>query len=468
MMKKHEAVYERVRRRIEAGTVSAGERLPSIREEADASGASINTVVRAYERLADDGWIRARPRGGFFARSRTSIGKGLAAAPERFAVSARLAGERLDQAFERLVRTDSSFAIASPGPELFPRAQLERAFAELDRSWIEYADPAGDLGLRRRIALASESADGPTRPEDIVVANGATEALALVLSVVVGPGRAIAVEAPTYFNYFRQLAPTGAEIVEIPVGSGGMDLDALERAVDGRKAAGAAPVKAILVQPNVQNPTGVSMGDEAKRRLLSIAAERDIYLVQDDVYGDLSFAARRPLNLSAIGTYGKNVLVSSYSKSVAPGLRIGWIRSPLLAGRLTEEKIRLSMESSRASQAALAAFVGTAAHRRHLAAMRTALAGRVEDHLTVLADTLPPGSSVPRPSGGCLLWIALPEGTDATVVFERAAGKGLVAAPGELFSANPFFRNCLRLNAGMELTPRRAEALVRLAREAAR
>lgn len=467
-MKKHEAVYERVRRRIADGTLAAGERLPSVRAEARSSGASINTVVRAYERLSDEGWIRTRPRGGCFVRARSAVGGAFGAPKVEFAAPARLAGERLDQAFERFARLDPSFAVAAPGADLLPAEQLGRAFSALDRSWIEYADPAGDIRLRRRIALASEPSDGPTRPEDIVVTNGATEALALVLAVVLSPGDAVAVEAPTYFNFFRQLAPAGAEIVEIPVGPDGMDLDALERALADRETAGARPVKAIIAQPNVQNPTGVSMGEEAKRRLAAIARCRGIYLVQDDVYGDLLFAERRARNLSAFGDYPKGVLVSSYSKTIAPGLRIGWIRSPGLASRFAEEKLRLSMESCRAGQAALASFVGTAAHRKHLASVRTALARRVEDHLAVLADTLPSGSSAARPSGGCLLWIALPEGTDATAVFERAAGKGLVAAPGELFSANPFFRNCLRINAGRALTAERAAALARLAAEARR
>ena len=452
-MKKNETIYERYRQLIASGAIAGGERLPSVREAAAETATSVNTILNAYERLADEGWIRARERSGYFARGRARLENADPAIPERFVSSARETGERLDMVFERLTRTDSSLAVAAPGTDLFPADRLEQAFGRLRRSWIEYAQAAGDPGFRKRIALASEETDGPTDAEDIVVTNGATEALSVALRTFVRPGDAVVLESPTYFNYFRQLAPFGAEIVEVPVGPDGMDLDMLEREIDSRK------IRAIVAQPNVQNPSGVTMSDGAKARLAALAESRNIILIQDDVYGDLAFGPRRARNLSAFSGYSGIVLVSSYSKSIGPGLRIGWIRSPEYAERLAEEKLSASFESCRAAQFALSGFVATAAHRRHLGAMRRELEIRVDDHIALLSDLLPEGSSLRRPSGGCLLWIALPVGTDATAVFERSARKGLIAAPGEIFSSNPFFTNYLRINAGWKLSADRAKAL---------
>lgn len=456
-MKKAESICARYRSLIASGSLGGGEKLPSVREEAAASGVSINTVVGAYARLEDEGWIRARSRGGFYARPPRRIAAASPVPADRYVAEARAAGERLDQVFERLARVDPSFAVAAPGPDLLPADRLERAFAHLDRNWVTYADSAGAPELRKRIALASAAVDGAGRgsPDgaDIVVANGATEALSLVFRALLRPGDQVVIEAPTYFAYFRQLAPLGVRIVEIPVGDGGIDLDILERELASR------PIRAILVQPNVQNPTGVTMDDGAKARLLALAERSGAILIQDDVYGDLHFGSHRPRNLESFGDYEHLVTVSSSSKSIAPGLRIGWAKSARYVSRLVEEKLRTSYDSCRAAQFALADFLGTSAHRKHLSALRSALEARVDAHLDLLSRVLPPESAVRRPSGGCLLWIALPPGTHGTGVFERAAGKGLVAAPGELFSANPFFANYLRINAGWELTEERKEAL---------
>jgi DNA-binding transcriptional MocR family regulator len=217
------------------------------------------------------------------------------------------------------------------------------------------------------------------------------------------PGDTVAVEAPTYFNFFRQLAPLGWISLKFPSrerhGS-----DILERELAARR------VRAMLVQPNVQNPTGATMSDGSKERMVRIAERHGTVLIQDDVYGDLHFGPGRPANLESFGGDGDVVLVSSYSKSVAPGLRIGWLRSRRHAERFAEEKLRLSTESCRAAQFALAEFLGTSAHRRHLAELRAALSRRIDDHLALLSDLLPAGCSVRRPTGGCLLWIALPRG----------------------------------------------------------
>lgn len=459
-MKKAESICARYRSLIASGALGGGEKLPSVREEAAASGVSINTVVGAYARLEDEGWIRARSRGGFYARPPRRIAAAAPVPADRYVAEARSAGERLDQVFERLARLDQSFAVAAPGPDLLPADRLERAFAHLPREWVSYADSAGAPELRRRIALASAAADGTVggAPDgsDVVVANGATEALSLVFRALLSPGDEVVLEAPTYFAYFRQLAPLGVRIVEIPVGDGGIDLDLLERELAAR------PIKAILVQPNVQNPTGATMDDAAKARLLELARRSGAILIQDDVYGDLHYGPRRPRNLESFGDYDRLVTVSSCSKTIAPGLRIGWAKSARYAARLTEEKLRTSYDTCRPAQFAVADFLGTSAHRKHLAALRSALEARVDAHLDLLSRVLPPLSAVRRPSGGCLLWIALPPGTDGTAVFERAAGKGLIAAPGELFSANPFFSNYLRINAGWELGAERREALAAL------
>ena len=215
----------------------------------------------------------------------------------------------------------------------------------------------------------------------------------------------------------------------------------------------------IIIQPNVQNPTGVIMNDADKERLINLAEHYGSFLVQDDVFGDLSFGMIRPVNLSAFSEYHGIILVSSYSKSIAPGLRIGWIRSPRYAGKFSETKLRISLDTSGLVQSILSRFLGTKEYRRNKLKMRNTLKNRIDDHLSLLSDFLPEGSHINRPRGGCLLWISLPEDIDGVKLFEATAEKGLIIAPGAIFSSSSFFNNYIRINTGFKLTEERAGAL---------
>ena len=466
LMKKYQALFQRIQTGIKSGILKDGERLPSIREEAAMSGVSVNTVIAAYNILADEGLIRARERGGYYvqagmlALTEEGIGEAVSTS-QRYTATARETGERLDQLYERLAHIDAGFAYAAPGLDILPADHLCQAAAGLGGSWMTYGHPEGDLSLRRRIAIAYQESDGTASPDDIIITNGATEALAIVLRTLLHPGDTVALESPTYMQFFRQMAPLGVKLVEIPMVKSGMNLEILEQELNRQR------IRMIITQPNIQNPTGITMDDRSKEKLVSLAEIHGVYLVQDDVYGDLFFGSFRPRNLLSYSDYRGLILVSSLSKTVSPGLRIGWIRCRNNTRLLVEEKLRSSMETSRAAQAVAACFIGTAAHRRHIQTMRNALKLRIDDYIQRLSEILPQGSYVRRPSGGCLLWIAFPPDIDGARVFERSAGKGLICAPGDLFSASRRFNNYIRLNAGRKLTRERSEALGVL-KEAAR
>jgi DNA-binding transcriptional MocR family regulator len=329
--------------------------------------------------------------------------------------------------------------------------------ATLSGPWIDYGEQAGEGDLRRRIAAAYHPYHGSLDAADILVTNGATEAIGIAMRALLEPGDEVAVESPTYYDYFRQLAAARARIVEVPIrGRGGMNLDLLESRLRSHN------VKMILVQPNVQNPTGTVMSDEDKRSLVSLASRYGAILAQDDVYGDLAFSRERPANLGAFGDYERIVYVSSFSKCLAPGLRVGWVCSRAFKAELSKAKSLSSLATNRPAQRVLAAYLAGGSFRKQLASMRASLERQLEDYLETLSDALPEGSTMVRPSGGCLLWIALPEGLDASRIFEIAAREGILFAPGELFSANPFFRGHMRINFGYRLTERRRVQLMRL------
>jgi DNA-binding transcriptional MocR family regulator len=457
-MLKYRALYERYRGLIAGGTYGPGERLPSLRSVAEAEGMGLNTVRAAFDLLEGDGLARPLARGGYYVVFRAGRELSLSgyAAPSDCREAEGLSASQKIEYLLAAGGTAAGFALAEPDPTLLPIARLERLHASIAGSWIEYGDQAGEEELRRRITAAYHPYHGGLESGEILVTNGATEAINIAIRALVEKGDEVVVESPTYYDYFRQLAAAGARIVEVPVRGHGMDLDLLESRLESHR------VKMIIVQPNVQNPTGVIMGDGDKRRLVSLASRSGAILVQDDVYGDLAFSQERPANLSAFGDYERLVYISSFSKCLAPGLRIGWLRAPGLRAELSRAKSLSSLATCRPAQRVLAAYLAGNSFRKQLAAMRAALERQLEDYLEVLSGALPEGSSVMRPAGGCLLWIALPSGLDASLVFEAAAREGILCAPGELFSTNPFFRGHLRVNFGYRLSERKRAELLRL------
>ena len=456
-MPKYRALYERYRGLLESGAFAAGERLPSLRAVAGEEGLGLNTVRAAFGLLEDEGLVRAHERGGYYARPRPGASLGAYRPPPSLREAEGLSAAGKIEYLLAAGGRRAGFALAEPDPALLPSARLERLYAALAGSWIAYGDPAGEEELRRRITSTYRRLHGSLEPGDVIVTGGATEAIALAVRAFVRPGDAVALESPTYYDYYRHLAAAGARVVEVPVQPGrGMDLGLLERRLRmGRLAM-------IIAQPNVQNPTGATMPDADKRDLVELAARSGAVLVQDDAYGDLAFPRERPANLSAFGGYERLVYLSSFSKSLAPGLRIGWMSSPGLRDELIKAKGLSSLATNRPAQLVLAAYLEGPAFRRHLGAMRAALAAQLEDYLGFLEEALPEGSTLLRPSGGCLLWIGLPEGSDASALFESAAREGILVAPGELFSANPYFRGHLRINFGRRLSPSRRAQLARL------
>jgi DNA-binding transcriptional MocR family regulator len=464
-MLKYRALYEEYRALIEAGAFGPGERLPSLRRVCAESGLGLNTVRAAFDLLARDGLARPLERGGYYVRGGAALSD-YEAPPGCRAVEGLSASRKIEYLLAR-GGASGGFALAEPGSELLPAARLERLLGSLPAGWIEYGDQGGESELRRRIAAAAHPYLGSSSPDEIAITCGATEAIAIAIKAVVRPGDAVAVESPTYYDYFRQLAAAGARVVEVPVAAGkgpsggGMDLGLLESLLS--KGA----VRMIIAQPNVQNPTGTIMRDEDKERLVALARKAGAVLMQDDVYGDLAFSQERPSSLCRFGGAGAGrgaglIYVSSFSKTLAPGLRIGWMRAPFLGREIARLKSLSSLAASRPAQLALASFLGGAAYRRHLAGMRASLESRLAEYLGAIEGSLPPGSSYARPAGGCLLWISLPRGVDASRVFEKAAAEDILIAPGELFSANPFFKGHVRVNFGHRLTQARREALARL------
>jgi DNA-binding transcriptional MocR family regulator len=327
-------------------------------------------------------------------------------------------------------------------------AQLHRILASLarrsDPRLRDYDVPPGNDGLRLQIARRAVDAGVAAAPDDVVVTNGCQEAVVLCLRAVADPGDTIAIESPAFFGMLQAVESLGLKALEIPTDPRqGISLDALRLALEQW------PLKAVLLTPSFSNPLGYCMADERKGELVALLASAGVPLIEDDIYADLNYQGNRPKAAKAWDRGGNVLLCSSLSKSLDPGLRIGWA----LPGRFVDKVIHLKLVSSMASAATLPAFAAaeyleSGGHDRHLRAIRKVYRERRDRFLELAQRLLPEGCRITSPEGGFIAWVELPPGNDAMAFYHQAMQRGVSIAPGPLFSPSGKYRQFIRLNFG--------------------
>ena len=449
----YEDLAARLETMIARGALRAGHRMPSVRHLSKQEGVSASTVVQAYALLENRGAIEVRPRSGHYVRR--PRGPIEAPRPARASTtSARVSIEDQVMRVYRAVRDPSIVPLgaAHPSPELLPTARLNRILASLARSsggvGVGYDPPPGCPPFRRAIARLSIHWGAPFSAEDVVTTTGAMEALHLCLRAVTKAGDTVAVESPGYYGLLQLIGTLDLRAVEIPVHAGtGMDLDALDDALRRHR------IRAVLASPNFTNPAGSLMPDDRKRDLVAMLAVRAVPLIEDDVYGDLAFDDHRPRPAKAFDCDGLVMLCGSFSKTLAPGYRAGWVAPGRFRDQVELLKFAQSIATATLPQLAVAAFLETGGYARHLRALRRRLASQVTCYRDTIAEHFPAGTRVSSPKGGFLLWVELPQGIDSSALAERALERGISIAPGTIFSPRDRFASCIRINAGHPWTP---------------
>ncbi|MEW5977005.1 MAG: PLP-dependent aminotransferase family protein [Acidobacteriota bacterium] len=457
----YEQVVAKMTRLISEGIMRPGERIPSVRRLSRQERISVSTVLQAYFLLESQGLIEARPQSGFYVRARA-----LRLPPEPKITNPPMVAKKVDV-------SDLVFgmieAIHEPGlvplgaacvsSELFPNHRLIRTLASAARragaDANTYPAPAGLPELRRQIARRALVWGGELTAEDIIISCGCTEALNLCLRAVARPGDIIAVESPTYYVLLQIIESLGMKALEIPTDSrAGICLNGLERALEKH------PVKACLVMPNFHNPLGSCMPDEKKKKLVSLLARREVPVIEDDIYGDLSFAPERPRTLKAFDRKGLVLLCSSFSKTLAPGYRVGWIAPGRFKTQVERLKTVNTLGTPVVMQMMLADFLQSGGYDHYLRRIRKACATHVQLMTRAVGQYFPDGTKITRPEGGLVLWVEMPPHVDALELHRRALESHISIAPGPMFSASQSYRNCIRLNCGC-LWSERVEGAIR-------
>jgi DNA-binding transcriptional MocR family regulator len=447
-------LYMKVARQIEGqirkGALRVGDKVPSIRGLKRQQGVSVSTVLQAYFWLENQGWIEPRPQSGFYVRVPYSQ---LVPEPEFKEKTRTLPMEvGVSDLLNEVVHsigdpTKAPLGAASAGPMLYPNRKLNRIIHQVIRENPihsgKYELTMGIPALRRQIARRSMTYGCSFSPDELVITCGGMEALNLGLRAVARPGDVIAMESPTYFATLQIIESLGMKVVEIPTHPrNGMDLDALESAIRRHR------VKACVGIPNCHNPLGYVLDDAYKKNLVRLLTKHNVPLIEDDIYGDIAYTGTRPKTAKAFDTEGIVLLCSSFSKVVAPGLRVGWIQPGRFLDAVTRLKFITTIFSPTLPQMVIAEFIESGGYDRYLRGLRTALSNHVQVYSQSVVKHFPEGTKISRPAGGYVLWVELPETVDALELYRSALAKGISIVPGVIFSASGRFRNHIRISCG--------------------
>jgi DNA-binding transcriptional MocR family regulator len=468
-VKRYEALAADIAASIRNGLLKPGDRLPSVRQASASRKLSPATVFEAYYLLEAQGLVRSRARSGYYVADkprRLPAEPQAVSAPDGEARPVEISAMVADMLRSAMSRDIVPLGSAFPSPLLFPLDRLGRALASTAThmdpwSTVEELTP-GHLELRRQIALRYLLDGVQLGAEEILITNGAMEALNLCLSAVCSAGDAVVVESPCFYACLQALERLGLRAIEVATDPReGIDLAALESAIARHQP------KAVWVMTSFQNPLGGLMPAATKRALVELVTKHRLPLIEDDVYHELYYGPQRPATTKAFDTEGWVLHCSSFSKTLAPGYRVGWVAAGRFAARVAQHKLTLSIATSIPAQLALARYLERGSYERHLRGLRTTLEAQRDEYTQAIAKHFPAGTRVSRPCGGYFLWVELPAGADALELHRRAMQSGISLAPGPMFSASRQFGNFLRVNYGHAMTARAQAALKQVGRMAA-
>ncbi|MFI0473767.1 PLP-dependent aminotransferase family protein [Halomonas sp. HMF6819] len=459
-MTRYERVAAVLRERIEHGLYGPGDRLPSIRAVCQEMAVGISTAQEAYRQLMDAALIESRPKSGYFVLA--------GHAPRVLPSVSRPAQRPVDvsqwnQVLELVATQNEDDCLllgrGVPNLDYATLKPLSKILGGLHRttelSGFNYDKLIGSLELRQQVAKLAVASNCLLHPDDILITTGCQEALSIALRTLTQPGDVVAVDSPSFYGTMQILKAGSLKALEIPTDpQTGISLEALELALEQW------PIRAIQITPTFNNPLGYTMPAERKRALVQLAQRFDVAIIEDDIYGDLAFSQPRPPTVKSFDTDGRVLLCSGFSKTLCPGLRVGW----LAPGRYRDQALHMKYVSTGASatlpQLAVAAFIAKGHFDRHLRSIIRQYQRQRDVMIDWVQRYFPAGTGISYPQGGFLLWVELPAAVDCVRLNECLVEHHLHVAPGSLFSASGKFRQCLRLNYAFTLTPA-IEAAVR-------
>ncbi len=446
IMNLYQQVADELRDLIKQGTYRPGDKLPSIRQLATTRKISIATVQRALEELELRGLVEAKPKSGFYVNMPVGEAKILKTPILPMVPKSIKIHEFASQIFHQCDASNViNLGITYPAAHYFPEKILQQIAAKVVKTRIaevvEVHFSAGNQELRDVLAKRLNEAGCLLNADDLIVTNGCLEGLALCLRAVAKPGDTVAIESPGFVGLFQLIESLGYKALEIPCHpTDGLSLEALELALEQWN------IKAVAIVPTFSNPLGTNMPVENRKRLVEMLAAQSIPLIEDDLLSDLAFDGSRTKPCKAFDKKGLVLYCSSASKTIASGMRVGWIAPGAFYKEVSYFKTFTNISAPNITQIMIAEFLKSGKYERHLRYFTARLAQQMYRFQQAIEKYFPQGTRISRPKGGCILWVDLPQPFDGLKLFEHAIKKGIAIIPGQLTSATNKFNHCIRLN----------------------
>jgi 2-aminoadipate transaminase len=339
-----------------------------------------------------------------------------------------------------------SFAGGLPNPRVMPLEAISRAMQAVleseGRDALQYCTTEGHPPLREWIAKRYATSGGVNVSADqILITTGSQQGLDLLGKVLLDRGDRVIVEQPTYIAAIQAFGMYEPVFESIQIDDDGIDVEQLAQAVRKQPAP-----KIVYCMPNFQNPSGISYSLERRQRVAQIVGDVATVLIDDDPYGPIRF---RGESLAPLGHYlpDRTVLLGTFSKTVSPGLRVGWVCAPpAVMEKLVIAKQAADLHTNNLAQRVVHRFLIDNNFEQHLQTVRAAYRAQCDAMLSAIEKHLPRDIRCTHPEGGMFLWMTLPDGMSATDLFPRAVEKGVAFVPGPAFHANGGGENTMRLN----------------------
>lgn len=442
---RYEEVADKVEESIRTQNLQAGDKIGSVRKVSQELNVSVNTVFQAYSILEARGLIIPKPKSGYLVSIAPSAltpppDKAKVSLPATVEVSA-MAAVMMKNAKERGI---VNFSILAPVNEFIPVVALNKyvvaALKDAGGENYQYPLVDGHSSLLKQITRKSFEWEHSLEYDQILVTNGCMEAVNLCLDALAMPGDIIAVESPTYHGILQSLEHRGLRALEIGIDPvRGLNVADLETALEKNK------VTACIFMPRCHQPTGASMSTSQKIALVELLAKKKIPLIEDDALGELTY--RKGVYPAKAYDKHNNVLYcSSFSKTLAPGFRIGWVAAGAHHVLLEKIKFGSNISTNGVLQDGIGKFLESGQYEKHIRKMRQNLQIQMMKYLTAVIKYFPKDIKVSMPQGGLSLWIELPETVDAFKLQKLMLDEGIGICPGHIFSTSKFYYHFLRLN----------------------
>lgn len=436
-MIKYQAIAQRFIDDIQHGRLTAGMRMPSLRQLAQLHEISLTTAVSCYQELESMGWVESRPQAGFFVREqRPNL-----PTPEWASFASQIQVPSATQPKPSLSGPLGMSRIALDDRVTEQLTKSFRRAIRLSHTRLgEYPDPQGELRLRNALANHFSASGWQLSSADILITHGCLDGVRKALECTTQVGDSVAISSPCYNGLLALLSELKRNIVEIPSRNDGIDLDQLEQHLQANH------VQAGLFCTTHMNPQGITMSVAQKQRLASLARRYRTPIIEDDIYVELSHQGRLTLPASSYDHSGYMIWCGSASKTLSPSLRLGWC----WPGRYLRAMVNKDYGVAVPMQYALADMLQNGSYAKHLKRVRAQLATHQHHYLSYLASALPANARVTQPSGGLVLWIQVP-GLDAVELVSQAQQHNIDLRGGHQFTGLTLYRDCLRINIGYPL-----------------